>query len=184
MADLLNRSAGPAVSKGSPIASWVWVDEDGVISGASTAELMPLIKDSTFNDTHNVDEVFDEGGNSYKADGTKQRSIDVTFMQQDKATKELAYNYDGKYMRIVKEEHRQLIDGKYQYRIYPLCKVEKSSTKAAQGGEVPYTITVYNNASEIGVDLSDHASAEFKATLTGVVSIPADQGSIIAEITP
>ena len=185
MPDLLNRSAGIGKSKGSPIASWIEVDPaDGSVSATGTAELMPLIFDSTFNDTHNVDETFDEGGNRYTNDGTTVRTFDIVFMQLDPATKELGYNYAGKIMQIVKEEHQDLVDGDYQYRMYPYCKVEKSTTKSAQGGQIPYTITVLNNPTDIGVDLTEHASPEFAATLTGTFTVPANQGSKIASITP
>lgn len=176
-----NQNAGIGLSKGSPYANIIEIDpSDGSTSG--TMIPLPWIKDSSFDDSHTDDETPDEGGNIFKTPGTVNRSFSVTFMQLDKGTKELGYSLADKTYRLVKEEHITAIDGKFQYKIYGMVQFSKTTTKAAQGGEIPYTVNVLNNAFEIGVDLSAHAESSFQSTLTGTFTIPKNQGSVIAEI--
>lgn len=142
---------------------------------------LPYIANSSRGGEESTEDQETEGGTIIALTGTTKRTLNLTFMQQDVATKRfIEKELKGKTIAIVKEEHMVEVDGQYQYAVYPLCKTAGSFTRNAKSIETETVFNIQNNSVEIGIALNSapiSSSGQFQVTLScNLFSIAANEG--------
>lgn len=125
-----------------------------------TAFSAPIIIDSSFENAVAEESLVIEGGEELKFDGTITRTFNVTFGQQDGASKQFL-NKDclGKYYSVLKQNYKVKVDGKWQYDFYGVAKFSANFTKPAKGFEVERTMQILSNEMAMTVSMGDYNTA-------------------------
>jgi hypothetical protein len=91
-------------TKGSANALFRIVNASGVASD-SAVYAMPIIKESTLDDTTAENKLSDESGTVYISDGDREIKVAFTTMQGDMNAEALPTLLSGQYVQIVKEHY-------------------------------------------------------------------------------
>lgn len=111
---------------GSPFANACVINQTTTAIDSNIFKL-PYVKSSSVKDNTELKTVDDEGAIEHAISGGKRSAtFELTFMQNDKGTKQFYETFRGKVLCVVKEEHTETINGKYQVRVAPYCKVVSS----------------------------------------------------------
>lgn len=111
----------------------VW---DTTFAAPGTAGLLPLAKDVDIKDTQALQTNEGAGGNTYPlVGGVRKVEINVTHIQQDKASKDIYRTFLGLNTAMVIEGYRYGVNGKKQWTIIPACRVETSLEDKTPGSE-------------------------------------------------
>ncbi len=164
MADM--RIAAASKKAGSPYGMAAEVDVDGAYQEAVFT--LPRIKASGFKSDTAVEDLEDEGGIITVDNGATTNDFEMTFLQEDAATKDMAiFTYRDKYLQIFKEQSVRLINGKAQYLCLPICKVISVMEDTLPGSEVVMTLRPQNVTGDLTVDVSTFTDTDFLVTPTG-----------------
>jgi hypothetical protein len=162
-------------TKGSANALFRIVSSTGTPSD-SAVYAMPIIKESTLDDTTAENKLSDEGGTVYISDGDREIKVAFTTMQGDMNAEALPTLLSGQYVQIVKEERRE---GTPYYTLYGVVKMSKSISNKKPGNDTVLTGNVQVLSSALGVDVSAFTCSIWAGnTMTGTVTVPASAGYI------
>ena len=173
LASVGQNSTSASYQKGSPNAVFRLVNGSTGAALDSALYVMPLIKDSSLEDTTAENKLSDEGGNTYTSDGDREMKVSFTLMQGDMNAQSLPTLLAGSYAQIMKEESRE---GTPYYTLYGIVKMSKTISRKKPGNEVVVSGTVVSNTSALSIASADFATSIFASTLTGSVIIPSTTG--------
>lgn len=95
---------------------------------------LPHIRESSFSDTAEQNEIIDEGGDAYNVEGGKEVStIQMSFMQQGIDTRDLHKYLKDQRLVIIKEVAKSTINGKKQLLVLPYTKIQPTNEGTSEG---------------------------------------------------
>lgn len=163
----LGRDSSKIREFGGDAAIFKETDASGCYTGATIT--MPIIEDMALSDQTAQNERTSAKGTIYRNDGARTLGFDGNWMQTDIDTlKAMSETYRGKRLFVVAEWQPE----DKTYLIVPVAKVDPSIELSTPGGQVPFALSPEPLSAELEVDLTDFASSEFSATLSGSITIP------------
>ena len=153
----LRKNTAVTTTQGSEFAIAKEVQETGEDLSPTPASYitLPFIENSSNADNITESPFVLESGASRILSSEENYTWNVTFAQQDAATKMLPVTWGAKYFQVIKEMHTTAVDGKYQYLVMPIVKIQKNRTLEAKGGLVSYTFELLSPQETLTVELDE-----------------------------
>lgn len=166
------RDSAGSESKGSGKA-WVRLcDSAGVPSG--NWYTLPIVKESTFTDSTATVEKEDEGGNVYASEGKRSVTLEMTVLQRDVNALALYEEIGTGYCQVLKEQSSVTVDGKYEYVLLGICKLERNKVVKLPGGEPALKFIGQLNTAALTIGLASISDAAVAGASLGSQSISAN----------